>query len=340
MAPPNENGSERLHAGCLNTAGLIPDVLRVSSMRHWVANDLRVGAAGRFPVLADMGLDVPVVEGSVAWWAPAEHVARLAVAGVHLDLAAPGPRWLADLDVSLTGRVVWAGRLADIADAPRSGWAKPAEAKVEALPARWWDAIADFAEAAAAAGVSGDAWVQVCPTDLDIVEEHRCFVAYGHVVASSPYLLADGSTYEPGWEDREDLATSAARTFATEVVAALGDNQPVAYTLDVARSASGRFVVLEGNPAWCSGFYGAALDAVVDAVVASSWTPQVASDVPVGERCTSRHGRFAWVPDAVLVQRAARLPILAPFTPSWSRIDVAAAAALRQASSTLAQPAL
>ena len=281
-----------------------PDLLVVCSIRRWVADDLRAGAGDRYRVLWDMGLDVPDVGGAetVAWWAPAEHAARLLRASVCLDLVAPGPAWLARVPEALTGRPVWAGRLADIADAPAEGWSKPAEAKVPGLPAAW-RSTEELLAAAGAASFPLDGWVQVSPVHLELVEEHRAFVLVGMsddgsvVVATSPYLRADGSTYELGWEDDPSFDHRGARSFAQDVVDEMARDQPAAYTLDVGKTATGRWVVVEANPAWCSGTYGADLQAAADCVVASSLTP-------------SRDAPFAWAPDPYLLGFAERQPLL------------------------------
>jgi hypothetical protein len=215
---------------------------------------------------------------------------------VRLDLVAPGPAWLARVPEALTGRPIWAGRLADIADAPAEGWSKPAEAKVPGFSAAW-RSTEELLAAAGAAGFPLGGWVQVSPVRLELVEEHRAFVLDGSVVATSPYLRSDGSTYELGWEDDPSFDHRGARSFAQDVVDEMAEDQPVAYTLDVGKTSSGRWVVVEANPAWSSGAYGADLRAVADAVVVASLTP-------------SRDAPFPWVPDAYLLGVAERQPLL------------------------------
>jgi hypothetical protein len=270
------------------------DELIACSRVRWIADDLTAGAAGRVPVRHDTGFDLVDVAGTAAWWVPAEHAAKLRHGGVHLELSAPGARWLADVPAELTGRTVWAGRLADIATAPTAGFAKPAEAKLERLPARWWGDTGEFAAAASAAGMDGSSWVQISDRYLDLVEEHRCYVLDSTVLTTSPYLVANGDTYEPGWEHDPRFAHRDAGRFARHVVAELGEDQPVAYTLDVALCADGTWVVVEANPAWCSGFYGCDLTQVVDTIIAAS----------VGE-----HGRWTWTPEPAFVTAAQRRPL-------------------------------
>ena len=283
-----------------------PDLMIVCSLRRWVADDMRTGAGGRFPVCHDFGFDLPSLPktGTVAWWAPTEHAARLLRAGVPLDLSAPGPEWLAGLSEAVTGRPVWAGRLSELDLAPEEGWMKPAEAKVPGLPATWYSRDA-FRTAAVEAGFPDDGWVQVSPVRLELTEEHRCFVLDGEVLTSSPYLAADGSTYAEGWETSDDFDHRSAQGFAQEVVDSLGDDQPSSYVLDVAKTVADGWVVVEANPAWCSGTYGCNLHAVVDVVAGSS-------AAPVGETAPSRHGRHRWQPDAYLTALANKQRLLAP----------------------------
>jgi hypothetical protein len=77
-------------------------------LRDWVAEDFTRAAEHRGPpVLHIWGLDVPPLSGYTrpAWWTPAEHAARLLLAGVPLPLLATGPAG------SLTYRPrCWAGR--------------------------------------------------------------------------------------------------------------------------------------------------------------------------------------------------------------------------------------
>lgn len=281
--------------------------LIAATQRRWIADDLRAGAPDGVEVRHDQGLDAPDVPGRCAWWTPAAHAARLQRGGIAMNLSAPGPGWLAALDVELLGRRVWAGPLSEIADAPRAGFAKPAEAKVDGLPAAWWDDTTHFAAAAGAAGMDDASWVQVADRRLALVEEHRCFVLDGAAGPTSPYLDADGNTYEIGWEHDGRFDHTGAHRFAGEAAAELADTAPRAYTLDVARCADGTWVVLEANPAWCSGFYGCAPTSVTAAVVASS-----DSDAD--------HGAWVWRPDSYLVAHAASTALLRPWVPAWARV--------------------
>lgn len=288
------------------------DRLIVSSRLRWLADDFRLGA-GPVPVVADLGLDVPTVpDGTNAWWTPAGHAARLVRAGVHLDFAAPGPAWLDSVPAAALQRTVRTVRLDELAGRAqevRGGFIKVAEAKVPELPAGWWDGAAEFVTAARAAGVPPSSFVQISDRLLDINVEYRCFVAYGTVVAVSAYRDADGSTWEPEWADRHDFDTADACRFAGGVAGGVAG--PDGYVIDVASLVDGTWAVIEANPAWCSGTYGADMSGVFEAVVAASATTTPPCMVDLA--CGSRHGRWAWQPDPFLVADAARLPLLQPW---------------------------
>lgn len=273
-----------------------PDVLVVASQRRWVADDF-AEVAGDLPVLHDWGLDAPDLAGwdRPAWWTPAGHAARLLRGGLEMPLLAPGPAWLADVPVELTGRPVWAGAVSELGQAPRAGFMKPAEAKVETLPASWFDDIDAFATAAAAAGLPGDAFVQVSPARLDLLVEYRFFVLERTPVAGSPYLDASGRTWYDGGLDAALL--SEATSFAEHVCRALGSRVPPACTLDVALTAAGQWLLLEANPAWCAAPYGAPLAQVLEVVLAA-----------VDHE--GQHPTWRWRPDPYLVARAARQRLL------------------------------
>lgn len=111
---------------------------------------------------------------------------------------------------------------------------------------------------------------------LEIATEYRVFCPPGR----DPI----GRTYRAGewfWGDDDDNdprarpAPDKVLEFAQEIAPLL----PGSPALDIAELASGRLVLIEANPAWCSGFYDLPRDHIVAAVKASQgWT---AGDVPV-----------------------------------------------------------
>jgi len=268
--------------------------LVVVTHQGWLAADL-TAAATRAGVSShhSYGLDLPDLPGPLAWWAVTDWAARAHLLGVALDLQAPGPGFLNDVGTRLAGRHVWTGLVADLAAAPLAGWCKPAEMKVESLPASWWPDVSDFAAACRSAGLGPDSVVQVCPVRLDLDQEFRAFVIDGRVVATSPYLI-DGATWGPGMVSTH---TASAGAFAQDVADAVA-GPAAGYVLDVGRTSDRSWVAVEANPAWSSSPYGADMDAVLATVLAAN-APSLTR---------------AWVPDPYLLARAARRRPLV-----WSR---------------------
>lgn len=92
--------------------------------------------------------------------------------------------------------------------------------------------------------------MRVSPVRLELAEEPWAFVRARMIRTLGPYLLADGSNWEPR----------------------VGGLQPSACTLDVGLAAPRRGVVIQANPAWCSGSYGVDLDEAANTVVTPSVT--------------------------------------------------------------------
>lgn len=277
--------------------------IRVVTSRSWVARELASNTVE--PVEQSFGLDLPEsVSRDDGWWMPAEHAARV-VRQLPLRLTAPGPRWLTDLPEALRGREVLSFTVADwlrelhdtVGD---GGWCKPAEAKIEAFPAAWRTPD-ELAALLAETAMPPDSWVQWCPQRLDLAAEFRCYVLDGQVAAHSLYLTTDRSgrqtTYYDGAACDTDTDTDAlafARTAAQQLWHIGG--APSAYCIDVGYDrASGRWLVIEANPAWCSAWYGCDIDAVATTILAAC-RPSAAE-----------HNRWGWRPDAYLTARAARM---------------------------------
>lgn len=249
--------------------------LRVVTTAGWLARDLRAGT--RLPVVHDLGLDVPADTSSTAWWAPHQHVARLAVTArvTQPSLWSPGATWLTRVPAEHLHRRVWAGPLDDVASCPlwQPGalvFAKPAEIKVRGLDARPYGTADAVTRAMLERHLTGESLV-VLSELVGFVEEYRCFVAPGPdgaptVVAASPYLVHD-VTWD-AWDDASSAPDpTAAAAFAQQVVAAV--DGPAGYVVDVGRLADGRWAVVEANAAWSSNPYHCDPAGVVAAVLAA-----------------------------------------------------------------------
>ena len=276
-----------------------PAALVVACHLRWVADDLRAGAAGRFPVVVERSQfflpEVPA--GVVAWWVTTGHAARLVAAGLVPRLDVVDAAWLAGLPQELTDPRVQVGVLEDLLAWPPGtpGFVKPSLAKVEGLPAQWTADVAGTARSALMAGTHRATSVQVSDVRLDLVAEHRVYVLAGEAVASSPYLV-DGVSWEPGWDATSRPRETAEARGIAEAAAAAGPS-PDALVVDVGLLRCGRWVVVEANAPWASNPYGCDLRAVVDCVVASS--------------CGRPVSRWTWSPDAHETAIAAAMEPLA-----------------------------
>lgn len=279
-------------------------ILHVVTHRRWIADDLATAAAADpelrdLTVWHDLGFDLPDFERGDVIWAPMEWMARarraLGETGRSLlPLADPGPAFLSRFHESVLGRRVGVATVGQVVagDGPDEGFYKPANCKVDFVPAAWRTRI-EFVAAAAAANFPTTSDVLWADTRLEFTEEHRTFVRHGQVVTSSPYLrhLPDGPTL---WHEGMRSAFDAeARTFAQSALDALIGTGPLppAFVLDVGLLTDGRWVVIETNPVWSSGQYGADLAEVIRCLIAANNPTQADG--------------FEWIPDPYLVDRAA-----------------------------------
>jgi hypothetical protein len=257
----------------MNCAVLAFDELRVVTTAKWVAEDL--AKAGTIPVVHDYGMDLPASTEGTAWWCSGRHAARLMASGVDPGFLSAGPTFTADLPWRFRRRSVWAGRLKDMPRPIGPAFYKPAEAKLESLPAKEYPYWGQFVQAAHHAKLDKDDFVQVSSL-MEYTHEFRCFIADGQVTAISPYLV-NGVTWE---------------SLDPETV----PGQPPGYVLDVGADQSGRFSVIEANASWSSNPYWAAADGVIKSILASQSTDPA-------------HARWRWEPANKFRQYAQPLPV-------------------------------
>lgn len=267
----------------------------VTSMSRWIQDEMMDGLvngendAREWNVVRDYGFGIPLDPKDISgWWMPAAHAARVIRSVGGLVLTAPGPLWLDRVDTKLTGREVLTRRLGEVLDNPWSGavWTKPAEAKVDEFEARPWsyDEVVALSQDM---GLPAEMFIQQNFRVMNLDHEHRFYMLDGKPITGSPYL--DGGVVWNdglGWNNYDE-----ALDFAWDAGVAIDDNQPKAYVLDVGYDKdTSRWVVIEGNPAWCSGFYGSHIPAVADTIEKSMSD----GDGP----------RWAWEPDPYLVNMA------------------------------------
>ena len=276
--------------------------MAVVSTAAWVARDL--ADAGSIPVLPQLGLDLPELDGSTALWCSGAFALRLMRSDINHPFLAAGPHWLPGLPQEFLGRVVSTHTLAEAAALPEAqAFFKLSEHKHAGIPAAVYPSGAAFTERVATAfpGQDVTALTVTVSEPVRYRREFRAFIAHGQVRAASFYLSsvpgAVGTDVQITWDAFADAAgappVGPATVFAQRVVDALGTRQPPGYTLDVGEDGTGRFSVIEANAAWSSNIYHADPAGVIESVLASQ---------------SSGYPQWTWVPDALFLSRSRALP--------------------------------
>lgn len=240
--------------------------LVVVSSAHWLAKDF--AAAGVIDVIPEIGLELPSVDlTTTAWWCPGNYVARAAATGVNLPLLSAGPDWLPSLGYGWRQRHVKSMQLSEVPYRFTGGFIKPAEIKINALPARIYTNVGDFLRDARAARLPEDSWLQVSEA-VNYVREYRCFVANGRVTAASPYLI-DGQTWDALEPNEDGYGRRAATLFVDTMLKESGDGFPPGFVVDVGIDDNDRWSIIEANASWSSNPYHADAAGVIESVLAS-----------------------------------------------------------------------
>ena len=296
MIPPNN----LCYTYLMNAPQEIPALLTVVTHRNWIAEEF--ASAGVIPVRQDFGFSAPAYprDKAVAWWMSTEFAACLMRAGARLNLATISAQWLTKLPRELLLRDVQIGTLAQVQSLglQHLAYCKPAEVKIWDAPAQWIE-IDYFVEHLLSLGVPADTQIQFSSDFLDIKTEYRCFINDGKVATLSTYLN-EGIAFGGEGLVRDLVNENKAKEFATYALSIIGNNQPIAYTLDVGQLSSGEFFVVEANPVWASNPYDCDKVETVKAIVAGSTT--------YGAEQT--HGRFQWRPDPYLQYYSNKRPKL------------------------------
>lgn len=255
------------------------------------ANGFTEGLNGR-DLFLSYGKEVIDVSqyGMTSFWMAGGFAARMQRVGLAMRLCAPGQTWLSGLDSSLTGRRIETGVLDEMpADGPL--YAKPAEAKVRGFVSAKYTKQ-QIEDIYAAENVPSETILQWSPDILSMNHEHRFFVANGEIMAGSPYFV-DSIVYKAGMTSP---FSEEAKSFALDALQELKDNQPPAFTLDVAKNErTGEWLIVEANPAWSSGLYGCNHAAVMNVL-----------DVA----CHSTDARWLWQPSQYLIDNAAKADLI------------------------------
>lgn len=254
-------------------------------MSNWVFDEFDKALPNDcYDVKHDFGFEIPSKIPEL-WWMPTEHAYQV-LRRVHIPLVAPGASWLDNVPVELLGRSIATFPMNEVENYSGKRWVKLAEAKSDKLIAglHSYDEIKSL-------DLPSGTQLQFCNKVLPLNDETRFYVAHGEILTGSTYLL-NGNT----WNDSELTGDyQSALAFGKYAVGELGENQPPAYTLDVALNEdSGQWIILEANPAWSSGYYGSDLLAVAE-VIEESMKP---------------YKHWQWKPDPYIVERGEKKRLL------------------------------
>jgi hypothetical protein len=245
--------------------------------------------------------EVPDVSSymSHSYWMAGGYAARLQRAGLAPNLVAPGQHWLSEvseLDETLTRRKIFTTKIAELPTGALL-FAKPAEAKIESIPAGKYftDHLLEICKNER---VPADTLFQWTETLLNLNHEHRFFISDGQIRTGSPYLIDDvvytSEMISPYFGAAYDAAENFLRILESNNLL------PPALTLDVARDEdSGEWLIIEANPAWSSGPYGASPSRILEVLErACAWSKDVDD------------AKWLWEPAEYLVDLALKEPLM------------------------------
>jgi hypothetical protein len=91
---------------------------------------------------------------------------------------------------------------------------------------------------------------------VEWLEEHRCFVLNGRVVAASPYLRFGRPAWRPYQEGEPWLLPAGAQEVCEQLLRQSDLALPPAFVVDVGLIHERGWAIVEYNPAWCSSLLG------------------------------------------------------------------------------------
>jgi len=203
---------------------------------------------------------------------------------LDLALLEPPLDWMAQLPKSMRHRQIRFTTLADARSLREPVFVKPADNKI--FEARVYRSGEELPKA----GIFPEAEPVLIADPVEWDLEFRCFVLNGSVQTLSPYWR-DGRSAQTSDEQwpATDAETNAARSFASEILAAQSHTLPPAVVLDVGIIRGRGWAVVEANPAWASGFYGC----------------DAAKILPILKQCCRRRGALSEADQPWVSQRKA-----------------------------------
>lgn len=277
----------------------------------WMRDELAKNSS--YPVDFSYGFDVPAFGKKDIWWLPQAQAVQLLNSINHHQIpnppafTAPPAGLLTQLALRYTQRVTGVltaeEAVSVLVDWPVQFW-KMSTAKNDIFEAkvRTHDELVEAINTSNLPANSVLEYSEPLANDKRIIKEFRFFVSKDK---SGDYVIRAYSVYQDLSDPENSVTVYDGATMTEEEDEAvaeftdefLADNNnpdfPPAFVVDVALLADGSHAVVEFNPAWCSAWYAADIDGVVQVLERSF-------QVTAAER-----KRWSYIPDAFLKQKYA-----------------------------------
>lgn len=268
------------------------NILHMVSQTNWEREEISANTV--ISVKCSYGLDIPVYDSGDVWRIPQNPASHFKLSGAQLTLQAPGPFWLDSVPVELLGRSVVtlrADEVGSVVTGEDMFW-KFAETKNESFLAQQISTqnvlsyLHEF-------HIPNDSILQFS-SRVNLGNEYRFFVCDKKAITGSLYLARDS-------DGNETIIYDGAKAPLVEYERALNFlngclpdlDIPDGVVIDVSFIGE-RPIILEANPAWCSGWYDSDIDKVVETIIASCRVSKL----------------WEWVPDSFLIQKNTKKPDL------------------------------
>lgn len=175
-------------------------------------------------------------------------IAEFVAEKLQLTLLSPDDQILAELPFEFVKREIVFTRTAQFQPATVKKFIKPADYKY-------------FSAGVYEPGETIPGFQSLYPDDpllisdvVEFVDEYRLFVLDNQVITASTYML----NKEFVGDRSQGLALNEKSIrFAERVIQHIKDRMPKSYVLDIGKLSTGEYAVIEFNPSWGSGIYGA-----------------------------------------------------------------------------------
>jgi hypothetical protein len=212
----------------------------------------------------------PPFRGPRTFYGGTDHARKFAQR-YELCLIEPPLDLLARLPPEFLGRKVRFGTLDALASLAGPVFVKPADPIHKIFDAGIYAQLSDIQ-------LRANVPPQTCLLAAQPVEwssEFRCFVCERRIAAWSPYLSFGTPVWKPGCAGPVPPSLSAV---CQRLLDRMGDELPPAFVVDIGVLEDGHWVVVEFNPAWCSGILGADVRGVLSVIArAALWRPEAAA---------------------------------------------------------------